>query len=135
MARYLLDTNHAATLVTPRNLLREKVFSALAAGNEFALCVPVITETLFGLMALPQAERNLKVWSSIRPNFECFFLDESDAETAAELRISLRRRGWQLGAMDAFIAVTALRHGLVLLTTDKDFQGVPGLSCENWRSP
>lgn len=133
MSGYLLDTNHAAPLVTPQHPLRERVISELRRGSRFAICVPVIAETLFGLKALPRAEQNLKIWESLRQSLDCLIPDERDAEFAADLRIALRRKGWQLATIDAFIAVTALRHHLILLTTDKDFQGVPGLLCENWR--
>jgi predicted nucleic acid-binding protein len=37
--------------------------------------------------------------------------------------------------MDNYLAVTALRYSLVLLTSDKDFAPVPGLKQENWLVP
>ena len=51
---------------------------------------------------------------------------------AAELRVSLRRKGWQLATNDAVVAALALRYNLTLLTTDRDFQSVPDLLTENW---
>jgi tRNA(fMet)-specific endonuclease VapC len=66
----------------------------------------------------------------------CLLLpDEDDAENAAALQRSLRRQGWQLETVDAFIAVVALRYDLVLLTSDKDFVPVPNLKQENWLMP
>ena len=62
----------------------------------------------------------------------CYVPDESDAESAADLQLALRRRGRQLETVDALIAAVALRNGLTLLTTDMDFQAVPGLLQENW---
>ncbi|MEM7129082.1 MAG: PIN domain-containing protein [Chloroflexota bacterium] len=47
--------------------------------------------------------------------------------------MGVRPQGWQIKLFDAIIAVTALRGGFTLLTTDKDFRGVPGLAQENWR--
>jgi len=47
--------------------------------------------------------------------------------------LSLRKQGWQLAMLDAFIAVVALRYDLILLTIDKDFRAVPKLRYENWR--
>ena len=46
MADYLLDTNHASPLVTLSHPLRERIRQRLDAGDSFAVCVPVITETL-----------------------------------------------------------------------------------------
>lgn len=40
---------------------------------------------------------------------------------AASLRNQCRRKGVQLGTIDALIAQLCVEHGLALLTTDKDF--------------
>ncbi|MBI4671516.1 MAG: PIN domain-containing protein [Chloroflexi bacterium] len=61
--------------------------------------------------------------------------DETDAVSAADLQITLRKRGRQLATIDALIATLALRHNLILLTTDRDFQAAPELAQENWMSP
>ena len=81
---------------------------------------------------LRRATQNLAEWQRLRPFIPCFIPDETEAELAAELQISLRRRGWQLETVDALIAAIALRNDLILLTTDKDFQGVPSLKTDNW---
>lgn len=65
--------------------------------------------------------------------FAYYGVERQDAEMAADLRLKLRRVGRQLGAVDALIAVLALRNDLTLLTTDGDFAAVPGLKLENWR--
>ena len=65
----------------------------------------------------------------------CYIPDESDAENAAALQRSFRRRGWQLETVNAFIAVVALRYNLVLLTSDNDFRPVPSLKIEDWTVP
>ena len=132
MADYLLDTNHASPLVTLSHPLRERVLLRLDADDTFMICVPVITETLFGIGLLPRATQNLAEWKQLRRQLPCIFPDEIDAEFAAELQISLRRRGRQLETVDALIAAVALRYKLVLLTTDNDFVAVPNLQRENW---
>ncbi|GLI27652.1 hypothetical protein ARHIZOSPH14_18940 [Agromyces rhizosphaerae] len=47
--------------------------------------------------------------------------DRDDHVAAAELRNTCRRGGVQLGTIDALIAQLAIRHGHVVLTTDRDF--------------
>jgi predicted nucleic acid-binding protein len=47
--------------------------------------------------------------------------DRRDHIDAAELRNACRRRGLQLGTIDALLAQLCVRHALVMLTTDKDF--------------
>jgi tRNA(fMet)-specific endonuclease VapC len=135
MENYLLDTNHAAALVTLGHPLRQRVLLHLQAGDTFALTVPVITESLYGIGLLPRATQNLAEWARLLPSLPCYLLDEADAENAAGLQRALRRQGWQLETVDALIAVVALRYNLVLLTSDQDFAPVPNLKQENWFGP
>lgn len=53
--------------------------------------------------------------------------DRRDHVDAAELRNVCRRRGLQLGTIDALLAQLCVRHGLVMLTTDRDFHHVATL--------
>jgi tRNA(fMet)-specific endonuclease VapC len=132
MSAYLLDTNHAAALITLSHPIRNRVFGNGEAGATFSITIPVIAETLYGIGMLPRATHNLVEWDRIRPCFTCFIPDEFDAVCAAELQRSLRRRGVQLETVDAFIAVVAIRYDQVLLTADNDFSFVPNLNHENW---
>ena len=135
MENYLLDTNHAAALVTLGHPLRQRVLLRLQAADTFAITVPVITETLYGIGLLPRAAQNLAEWARLRPSLACYLPDEADAENAAALQRSLRSQGWQLDTVDALIAVVTLRYNLMLLTSDKDFTPVPNLKQENWLVP
>jgi hypothetical protein len=47
--------------------------------------------------------------------------DRDDHIQAAELRNSCRRRGLQVGTIDALLAQLCIRHGLHMLSTDQDF--------------
>lgn len=48
--------------------------------------------------------------------------DRRDHIDAAELRNRCRRAGIQVGTVDALLAQLCIRHELVMLTTDGDFQ-------------
>lgn len=53
---------------------------------------------------------------------------------AAEAFVACRRRGVQLGTVDALIATLCVRHGLTLLTTDRDFHhAAPIVGLRVWR--
>ena len=132
MAGYLLDTNHISPLVTVGHPLRGKVLQRLQAGDTFGIPVPALTETLFGISLLPRAQQNLNEWERLKSTFNYYGIARFDAESAAELQITLRRRGWQLETVDALIAIVALRNDLILLTTDKDFSAIAQLRQENW---
>jgi tRNA(fMet)-specific endonuclease VapC len=132
MSSYMLDTNHASRLIMQEHPLHRRVLNEIDNGYRFTFCVPILTEVLFGIGILPRAVDNLARWATIRPDFPCYATYEVDAQFAAELQITCRRRGRQLETVDALIAAVALRYELTLLTTDKDFLAVPGLQLENW---
>lgn len=50
------------------------------------------------------------------------FPDRSDHVGAAALRNQCRRKGIQVGTIDALLAALGIRHGLSILTTDADFR-------------
>ncbi len=54
-------------------------------------------------------------------------VDDTVADTWAELQVALRAAGRRLDVNDAWIAATAIAHGLPLVTQDRDYQDVPGL--------
>ena len=66
MANYLLDTNHAASLVTLGHPLRQRVLASLQAGDTFSVTIPVVTESLFGIGILPRAVQNQAEWERLR---------------------------------------------------------------------
>ena len=67
-----------------------------------------------------QALRNLLV--AVQP----IYLSIPILERYADTRLALRR-GQLIGDIDTLIAATALEHNLTVVTTDPDFQRVPGL--------
>jgi len=50
--------------------------------------------------------------------------DREDHIQAAELRNKCRRKGAQTGTIDALLAQLCIRHGLTMLSTDRDFQHI-----------
>ena len=48
--------------------------------------------------------------------------DRADHIEAAELRNACRRNGIHVGTIDALLAQLCLRHDLVMLSTDRDFE-------------
>ena len=78
----------------------------------------VLQELLQGFKGPAQAQRIVKEFSLlpvIAPEIE-------DHIEAAALRNHCRRRGVQVGTIDALLARLCIRHGLRLLTADKDFE-------------
>ncbi len=134
VADYLLDANHLSPLVTPGHELRGRMLKRLQFGDRFAIPLPALTEFLYGIQVLPRVKANLAEWNRLQDSFIYYKLDRADAHEAARLQVALRRRGRQLATVDALIATVALRYGLTLLTTDRDFEPIQQLRQENWLS-
>ena len=61
--------------------------------------------------------------------------DRDDHVEAAEVRNRCRRNGVQLGTIDALLTQLAIRHELVLLSTDRDFRHAAAhVPLNVWRS-
>jgi predicted nucleic acid-binding protein len=79
------------------------------------------------LQELLQGFSGPKARAAILASFAALALlvpDREDHVAAAELRNGCRRRGLQIGTIDALLAQVCLRHDLLMLTTDADFMHV-----------
>lgn len=84
----------------------------------------VVATTGIILQELLQGFSGPSAWAQIIESFESLAFiqpDRKDHIAAADLRNTCRRAGVQLGTIDALLAQLCVRHGLTLLTTDKDF--------------
>jgi predicted nucleic acid-binding protein len=68
-----------------------------------------------GPKARPQLVERLSALAFLQP-------DREDHIEAADVRNTCRRRGVQLGTIDALLIQLCRRHDLTLLSTDQDFQ-------------
>ena len=85
---------------------------------------PVLTTGLV-LQELLQGFSGAKSRAQILDRFSAVPLlppDRDDHIRAAELRNRCRRRGVQIGTIDALLAQLCIRHDLTMLTTDQDFR-------------
>jgi predicted nucleic acid-binding protein len=89
---------------------------------------PILTTGLV-LQELLQGFAGPKARSAIVEPFSALPLlvpDRLDHVAAAEIRNTSRRAGIQIGTIDALLAQLCIRHDLVMLTTDRDFELVAG---------
>ncbi len=83
----------------------------------------VLQELLQGFRGPRARERMLERFSSL----PCVVPDRDDHVRAADLRNACRRRGLQIGTIDALLAALCIRHELTMLSTDQDFAGIARL--------
>jgi predicted nucleic acid-binding protein len=98
----------------------ELLGSCLKRGDLVVTTGVVLQELLQGFQGPKVKKAIIKEFSllpMITPEME-------DHIEAAELRNRCRRKGVQIGTIDALIARLCIRHELSLLTTDQDFETV-----------
>lgn len=93
---------------------------SLEAGDTILTTGLVLQELLQGFTG-PRARRQLIERFVALPFINP---DRQDHIEAADLRNRCRRFGIQIGTIDALLAELCIRHGLLLLTTDKDFSRI-----------
>ena len=90
----------------------------------------VLQELLQGFRAPGSAESIVERFAALA------FVDPTRADhiEAAELRNACRRRGVQVGTIDALLARLCIAHDLIMLSTDRDFAAIAEWTpLERWR--
>lgn len=115
----LLRRDRPADLPQVRELVR-----ALEAGDRVVTTGLVLQELLQGFSGPKAREQIVDRFSA----FPLLAPDRDDQIAAAALRNLCRRRGVQIGTIDALLAQLCLHHELTLLSTDEDFTRVAKLT-------
>lgn len=99
--------------------------------------VSVITEAelRFGVARLPQAAKLGIAVEEFLLRVEVLPWDSDAAQHYARLRAALEAHGEPIGNLDLMIAAHALAADAVLVTSDRIFSRVKGLTVEDWRRP
>jgi predicted nucleic acid-binding protein len=118
-----------------KGLLDTSVFIAREAGrpldnlpDEPAISVITLGELHLGVLRAKDGDtraRRLRTLSRVEREFEAIPIDDEVARTFASILADARAAGRRPRAMEAWIAATAVRHGLVVFTQDADFADLP----------
>jgi len=130
LSGYLLDTNVVVAVFKQEEPVLAKLEDAVVE----ALFVPVITlgELRFGALKSVRVEENLRRIEGFAAESNVLDCDEEAAWLYGEIKDDLRRKGRPVPENDVWIAATALRHGLALVTRDSHFEHVDKLRVERW---
>jgi tRNA(fMet)-specific endonuclease VapC len=129
--RYLLDTNTCSYIIkgnVPQ--VRQRLLRAEMA--EVGISTVTEAELRFGVARLPQARRLALAVDEFLLRVEILPWDSECARYYAELRSVVERAGQPMGNLDMMIAAQALAVDATLVTGDKVFQRVKGVSLEDW---
>jgi tRNA(fMet)-specific endonuclease VapC len=128
--RYLLDTNAVISMLNQAD--RKVVLSVEKHRRQDVVTSSIVVHELyFGAYKSASPQKNVAAIELL--NIAVLDFDSVDAREAGRVRAHLAGKGRPIGPYDLLIAGQALRHDLVLITTNtREFRQVPGLICEDW---
>jgi predicted nucleic acid-binding protein len=117
----------------PSSAVQVKALVRAIEGGETILTTGLVLQELLQGFSGPKArDQILDRFSSV----PLLVPDRTDHVAAATLRNGCRRKGVQIGTVDALLAQLCIRHDLTMLTTDQDFRHVADLSAlKVWSGP
>ena len=148
---YLLDTNHCSKILSGHSGISRKL--KLLGEVRIATCVVVQGELVYMAEKSANPADNRETVAHFLDDIEVFPVDEKTANVYGKLKAALiarfgprekaKLRRIDIGRLgfrenDIWIAATASRHGLTIVTADSDFrrmQQAVDLDVESWWTP
>jgi tRNA(fMet)-specific endonuclease VapC len=133
MTLFMLDTNAASQAIRAH----PAVLAQLTSKPLSDVCISAITrgELLFGVARRPQAVRLGRAVSEFLLRVEALPWTGDVADRYGALRADQESRGLSLAPLDLLIAAHAMNAGATLVTGDRAFAHVPGLTVVDWQGP
>ena len=126
MSIVLIDTNIASFVFKGSDYAAP--YLPLLTGQELALSFMTIAELFQWAILRQWGDRRLVQLEQYLANYVVIPVDQPLCRAWAQIRADRQRMGRIISSQDAWIAATAIRHGLPLVTHNmKDFQDIPNL--------
>jgi len=127
---FLLDTSVCVGAI--RRLPEVEQRLRLYDPSEVAVSVVTVLELLFGAAISRAPELNRQQVELFLAGISILDFKRDIAVGAVSARVLMRRAGLGVSDFDLLIAATAIVHGRVLMTSDRNFLRIPGLMVEDW---
>jgi len=121
----LLDTN---VIVKVLRGDPEAIGFLNSLGTDVFTSAVVIGELLYGANKSVKAEQNRQLVREKTESLEVLPIDIETAEVYGQIKDQLAKEGRNIPENDLWIAATAKKHGLALVTLDSHFKYVSGLA-------
>ena len=130
VTRYMLDTNTVSHLLKKHPAVARRVVTVPIT----SVCISAITqgELLFGLARRPDATALHTAVREFLRRVDVLPWDTVASEVYGPAHSASQREGRVLAATDRLIGAHALSIDAVLVTNDRAFAQLPGLSVEDW---
>jgi len=131
--KFLIDTDICSAHMRRPASLAHRFIQYTGA---IAISAVSLGELYAGAHKHPNAPRLLNLIADLRQEVTVVDFDETCAEKFGLVRGTLLQRGISVPTTDLMIGVSAIVHGVSLVTHNvKDFINIPGLQIEDWLKP
>ena len=124
----LLDTNIVIALFNDE----PSVLIQFEKSRQLYLSCIVLGELIAGARKSIHVQANLSKITDLKRKIEVINIDEQTAEVYGEIKHSLSTKGRPIPDNDIWIAASAMRHDLTLVTRDGHFEHIDSLSRVHW---
>lgn len=134
--RYVLDTNVLIHIADQADGWEKIVLKVDAVGKANLLVSAVTVWEIYRLVE--RAKLKKKVLQASLELLSVFKIEALTGQMAAlggNLHGWLMNRGIVFGEQDSMIAATAISLDCTVVTDDRQFSEIPGITLENWRAP
>jgi len=101
-------------------------------GDWFCISITVLAELFFAAYASRRREHNLSRIAYLLERVYMLHFDEAAAEEYGRIKAEQKTKGRPIPGPDAQIAAVARLHGLTVLTADRHFSFIGGITIANW---
>jgi tRNA(fMet)-specific endonuclease VapC len=128
--RYMLDTNTVSYFLKQHPVVTQRLLAVPMS----SLCISAITEgeLLFGICKRPEATRLGRAVREFLRRVTVLPWDSSVTELYGTVRADLESKGRIVSPLDLLIATHAWAVSAVLVSSDKVFGQIEGLTLEDW---
>lgn len=129
--RYLLDTDAVVDVLRRRHGVAERL--SAVSPDDVRVSAMTVAELTFGVLSSSDPARNRAQTEALLAQIAVSAFGARAAADHARIRHALRAT--PIGPNDLVLAATASAIGATLVTSNtREFDRVPGLAVENWRS-
>jgi len=129
---YMLDTNICSYIIRNKPQSIKVKLQEVEKNHTIALSSIVVSELLYGATK-KDSQKLMRIVSAFIDNFIIYDYAKVSAQSYANIRTDLEKKGQIIEANDLLIASHALSLGAVLVTNNtREFKRVEKLSLEDW---
>ena len=129
---YMLDTNICSYIIRNKPQSIKEKLKEVEENHTIALSSIVVSELLYGATK-KGSPKLMRIVSAFIDNFIIYDYSKVSAQSYANIRTDLEKKGEIIGANDLLIASHALSLGAVLVTNNtREFKRVEKLVLEDW---